>query len=51
MEDQGERGLLAEDFLDEATETGDNVMDIHWVGNRLPAEVYPVEEVEDEWTS
>ncbi|CAE7337263.1 unnamed protein product, partial [Symbiodinium sp. KB8] len=51
VEDQGEWGLLAEDFFDEATETGDNVMDIHWVGNRLPAEVYPVEEAEEEWTS
>ena len=51
VEDQGEWGLLADDFFDDSNEVGDSAMDIHWVGNRLPAEVYPVEEVEEEWTS
>ncbi|CAE7943401.1 RE2 [Symbiodinium necroappetens] len=51
VEDQGEWGLLAEDAFDEAHEGGDASLDIHWVGNRLPAEVYPVEEIDEEWTS
>ncbi|CAE7314903.1 unnamed protein product, partial [Symbiodinium sp. CCMP2456] len=51
VEDQGEWGLLAEDAFDEAHEGGDASLDIHWVGSRLPAEVYPVDEIDEEWTT